>query len=108
MPFGATISSPDDLPDDVEGFARTIVYDRLAVSARSRADLEQALAKKHVPAEVAAAVLDRFEEAGLVDDESVRLAFRGFGEGFHLVFVLPVLFRWTGIHVDAATLCRRP
>ena len=62
-------SSSDDLPDDVEGFARTIVYDRLAVSARSRADLEQALAKKHVPAEVAAAVLDRFEEAGLVDDE---------------------------------------
>ena len=69
MPFGPKISSPEDLPDDVEGFARTIVYDRLSVSARSRADLEQALAKKHVPAEVAASVLDRFEEAGLVDDE---------------------------------------
>jgi regulatory protein len=69
MPFGSRVSSPDDLPDDVDGFARTIVYDRLAVSARSRADLEQALAKKHVPAEVATAVLDRFEEAGLIDDE---------------------------------------
>jgi regulatory protein len=65
----AKVSSEDDLPDDVEGFARKLVYDRLAVQARSRADLEQALAKKHVPAEVTAAVLDRFEAAGLVDDE---------------------------------------
>jgi regulatory protein len=62
-------TSAEDLPDDVDGFARTVVYDRLAVSARSRSDLEQALAKKHVPAEVATAVLDRFEEAGLIDDE---------------------------------------
>lgn len=49
--------------------ARQIVYDRLAVQARSRADLEQALAKKQVPAEVAAVVLDKFEAAGLVDDQ---------------------------------------
>lgn len=48
--------------------ARQIVYDRLAVTARSRADLEQALAKKQVPAEVARAILDKFEDAGLVDD----------------------------------------
>lgn len=48
--------------------ARQIVYDRLAVQARSRFDLEQALAKKQVPAEVAAAILDKFEAAGLVDD----------------------------------------
>ncbi|MFI5428164.1 regulatory protein RecX [Aeromicrobium sp. UC242_57] len=50
------------------GRARQIVYDRLAVQARSRADLEQTLAKKQVSAEVAAAVLDKFEDAGLVDD----------------------------------------
>jgi regulatory protein len=54
--------------DEQVAKARQIVYDRLAVSARSRADLEQALAKKHVPAEVAAVVLDAFERAGLVDD----------------------------------------
>lgn len=48
--------------------ARQIVYDRLAVQARSRFDLEQALAQKQVPAEVAAAILDKFEAAGLVDD----------------------------------------
>lgn len=68
MPFSSAQSSDEDLPDDVEGFARTIVYERLAVQARSRADLEQALAKRHVPAEVAAVVLDRFQEAGLIDD----------------------------------------
>ncbi len=48
--------------------ARQLVYDRLAVRARSRADLEQALLKKHIPIEVASAVLDKFEDAGLIDD----------------------------------------
>lgn len=48
--------------------ARQIVYDRLAVTARSRADLEQTLAKKQVSPEVARAILDKFEDAGLVDD----------------------------------------
>ncbi|HHU39843.1 MAG TPA: regulatory protein RecX [Propionibacterium sp.] len=36
--------------------------------ARSRAELAQAMAKKDVPAEIIASVLDRFEEVGLVDD----------------------------------------
>ncbi|MCW2768779.1 MAG: recombinase RecX [Aeromicrobium sp.] len=57
-----------DLAEEL-GRAQKIVYDRLAVQARSRADLEQSLAKKQVPAEVATAVLDKFEAAGLVDDE---------------------------------------
>ena len=48
--------------------AKKIVYDRLAASPRSRSDLEQALAKKQVPAQIAAEVLDRFEQAGLIDD----------------------------------------
>lgn len=56
-----------DLAEEM-GRARQIVYDRLAVSARSRADLEQTLAKKQVSAEVARAILDKFEDAGLVDD----------------------------------------
>ena len=68
------MTSIEDLGDDYDvdeqmTRARQIVYDRLAVQARSRADLEQALAKKQVPAEVASAVLDKFEDAGLVDDE---------------------------------------
>ncbi|WP_456697374.1 regulatory protein RecX [Aeromicrobium sp. P5_D10] len=59
--------SDEDLAEQMSR-ARQIVYDRLAVSARSRADLEQTLAKKQVSAEVATAVLDKFEDAGLVDD----------------------------------------
>lgn len=59
----------EGLPADVEGFARNIALTRLTHQARSRADLEQALAKKQVPAEVTKAVLDRLEHAGLIDDE---------------------------------------
>ena len=44
------------------------MYDRVAERPRSRADLEQTLAKKDIPAEIGAAVLDRCEEIGLVDD----------------------------------------
>lgn len=61
------MSDDGDLAEQMSR-ARQIVYDRLAVSARSRADLEQTLAKKQVSAEVAAAILDKFEDAGLVDD----------------------------------------
>lgn len=61
------MSDDQDLAEEMAK-ARQIVYDRLAVQARSRADLEQALAKKQVSAEVAAATLDKFEAAGLIDD----------------------------------------
>jgi regulatory protein len=57
-----------DDPVEAETVAKTVVYDRLAARARSRADLEQALASKGVPAQIASDVLDRFESAGLVDD----------------------------------------
>ena len=39
-------------------------------SARSRSELSTKLARKGVPAEVAARLLDRFEEVGLVDDQA--------------------------------------
>ncbi len=61
-------------PDDPEGMARKVIYDRLAVRAQSRSDLAQALAKKLVPEEVASAMLDKFEAAGLVDDEEFARA----------------------------------
>jgi regulatory protein len=48
--------------------AREIVLRRLTDSPRSRAELAESLAKRHIPDEVATAVLDRFEEVGLVDD----------------------------------------
>lgn len=55
-------------PVEAEALAKQVVYDRLATCARSRSDLEQTLATKGVPAQVATDVLDRFETAGLVDD----------------------------------------
>ena len=48
--------------------ARTIVFRKLAAQARNRHELDQALRAKEVPDPVAAQVLDRMEEIGLVDD----------------------------------------
>ncbi len=60
----------DEITDPVEAVAvaKTVVYGRLAAQARSRADLEQALASRGVPAQIASDVLDRCEASGLVDD----------------------------------------
>jgi len=60
--------SDGDDPAAVYAAAKKVVYDRLAERPRSRSDLEQALAKRRVPAEIATQVLDRFESAGLIDD----------------------------------------
>lgn len=53
--------------------ARQIVLRQLAMVARSRAQLEQKLAQRDVSPDVAAAVLDRMTEVGLVDDEAYAL-----------------------------------
>lgn len=60
----------DDLGPDADpvAVAREIALRRLTVRARSRAELAGDLARRNVPAETAEAVLDRFEEVGLVDD----------------------------------------
>jgi len=56
-------------PDaDPEAVARTILLDQLTGRARSRKELSEKLAAKRVPPEIAARLLDRFEEVGLVDD----------------------------------------
>lgn len=61
--------SHDREPDPYE-LARQIVLRQLAMTPRSRAQLEQKLAQRDCPADVAAAVLDRMTEVGLVDDEA--------------------------------------
>jgi regulatory protein len=69
---------------DPESVARTIVLTKLTGQARSRAELEKALADRGVPSDVAAAVLDRFQSAGLVDDTAFASAWvqsRGPGRG---------------------------
>jgi regulatory protein len=56
---------PDGDPEEV---ARGIVLRKLAVQARTRAELERALQGRAVPEDAAATVLDRMTEVGLVDD----------------------------------------
>ena len=57
-----------DAEPDPEQVARAIALRMLTGAPRSRAELAEALAKKDVPDEVAATVLDRFTEVGLIDD----------------------------------------
>jgi regulatory protein len=64
---------PDPVADgpeaDHEAVARKILLDQLTGQARSRKELSDKLASRNVPDEIAIALLDRFEEVGLVDDE---------------------------------------
>ncbi|NPC44230.1 regulatory protein RecX [Nocardioides sp. zg-1230] len=53
---------------DPEAVARKILLDTLTGQARSRQELADKLAKRGVPDELAARLLDRFTEVGLVDD----------------------------------------
>ncbi|WP_235735068.1 regulatory protein RecX [Nocardioides alcanivorans] len=56
-------------PDaDPESVARKILLDQLTGRARTRKELADKLAAKEVPGDVATALLDRFEEVGLIDD----------------------------------------
>ena len=68
---GRATEPPEHLDDpqaDPEQVARTILLRRLEAAPRTRAQLASTLRERGVPDEVAARVLDRFEEVGLVDD----------------------------------------
>ncbi|HEV7166405.1 MAG TPA: regulatory protein RecX [Micrococcaceae bacterium] len=61
--------APELDPDaDPAAVARAIVLRQLTSSPKSRQQLARKLAERHVPEDVAEAVLDRFEEVQLVDD----------------------------------------
>lgn len=63
-------SVADLAPDaDPEAVARAIALRQLTAAPRTRAQLADALDRRGVPHEVAHALLDRFEEVDLVDDE---------------------------------------
>ena len=55
---------------DPEGVGRTILLDSLTGQARTRKELADKLATREVPEEVAAELLDRFTEVGLIDDSA--------------------------------------
>lgn len=62
------------LAEDPEGVAREVCTRLLAERARSRAELARAMARRGVPDEVAAGLLVRYAEVGLVDDDAFAAA----------------------------------
>ena len=69
---GPAGQDPEPEPREV---ARAIVLRQLTASAKSRRQLEDKLADRGVPEDVAAQVLDRFEDVGLVDDREYAAMF---------------------------------
>lgn len=67
-------SAPEP-PGGGESAARRIALDALSRAARTRGQLEALLQRKGIEPQVAGAVLDRFEEVGLVDDVGYAEAF---------------------------------
>ena len=61
-------------PADPTSVARTILLAKLTGQARSRDELARALDAKNVPIDAANAVLDRFTEVGLIDDQAFAQA----------------------------------
>ena len=61
-------------PADPEAAARQICLRLLTLAPRTRAQLADALQRRHVPGPAAQAVLDRFTEAGLIDDPAFARA----------------------------------
>jgi regulatory protein len=61
-------------PADPTSVARTILLAKLTGQARSRDELARALESKNVPVDAATAVLDRFTEVGLIDDQAFAQA----------------------------------
>jgi regulatory protein len=77
-------SQPAETETEAEERARSILLNQLTAQARSRAQLAEKLAAKDVPDDVAARLLDRFTEVGLIDDEAFARAWvasRGPGKG---------------------------
>lgn len=66
---------PSDDFAKLEQRAKNILLHRLSRSMRTRHELSIALKKREIPDEVAILVLDRFEEAQLIDDKVFAEAF---------------------------------
>lgn len=64
-----------DADADPYAVARAVVLRLLTGAPKSRSELENALRRKDCPDDVAAQVLDRYTEVGLVDDEAYARAF---------------------------------
>lgn len=71
MPRADKSEDPDADPESV---ARRIALTMLERQPRTRAELARGMARRGVPEDVATAVLDRFTEVGLIDDEAFARA----------------------------------
>ncbi|WP_406317694.1 recombination regulator RecX [Streptosporangium sp. NBC_01639] len=76
LPDGPVDGSPASQgpPADPRAVARAICLRLLTMAPRTRAQLAEALRKREVPDEAAEAVLERFSEVGLIDDEAFAAA----------------------------------
>jgi regulatory protein len=63
-----------DVPVDPEERAREVCLRLLTSAPRTRAQLAEALRRRGIPADVAGAILERFTDAGLVDDAAFARA----------------------------------
>lgn len=61
-------AAAEDEEPDPESVARAIALRKLNAAPQTRAQLAEAMARKNVPEQVAAKVLDRFEDVNLIDD----------------------------------------
>jgi regulatory protein len=83
---GSGSGAPEAAPVAPESRARTIALRQLTAGPRTRNQLAETLTAKGIPAEAVDAVLDRFRDVGLVDDQAFarswvesRHAGRGLG-----------------------------
>ncbi|MGX7670850.1 regulatory protein RecX [Plantactinospora sp. DSM 117369] len=92
-------------PRDEAEQAREICLRQLAVRPRTRAELATALARQGISEEVAAQVLDRYDEVGIIDDAAFARAWvssRHQGRGLARR-VLANELRQRGVDADIAT-----
>jgi regulatory protein len=68
---GGPADGQNDPPADPEAVARAICLRLLTMRDRTRVELGTAMARKNVPDDVAAKVLDRFTDIGLIDDDAL-------------------------------------
>jgi regulatory protein len=71
---GAPEAGASRPPRDPEAAARSICLRLITIEPRTRAQLAQAMQRKHIPDEVAESILDRFTEVGLIDDQAFARA----------------------------------
>ncbi|HTJ38362.1 MAG TPA: regulatory protein RecX [Dactylosporangium sp.] len=74
LPSSSTTRAGASAPSDPREVAREICLRQLAVRPRTRAELATAMRKRGVEDEIAAEILDRYDEVGIIDDAAFARA----------------------------------